>query len=60
MTTIKSKDYTGYSDIDLEDAITIALKKAQPYQHVKIIETKSSSTSIDVHRYQVTLTTFID
>lgn len=58
MTTLLTKDYTGYSNSGLDDAIGNALQEAGDYQHVEVIETRSSYRPEGSRQYQVTLTTF--
>jgi flavin-binding protein dodecin len=57
MTTIKPKDYTGYSELSIDAAIVDALAKAGKNQHVEVIETRSSQKGADSNQYHVTLTT---
>ncbi len=55
--TIKTKDYTGYSESSIEDAITDALEKIGQHRQVEVIETRSSQHGTNQNQYQATLTT---
>lgn len=57
MSITKTKEYTGYSESGLEEAIQNALTQAENYQQVKVIETRSSHNSDDKRQFQVTLAT---
>jgi flavin-binding protein dodecin len=58
MAKIKSADFTGYSDIGIEEAIQDALDKAGDYARVEVIETRGSQANGENREYQVTLTAF--
>ena len=58
MTSIRTRDYTGYSEAGLDEAIENALQKAGEFNRVEVIETRSSHFNEDKKHYQVTLTTF--
>ena len=58
MTKITTRDYTGYSDSCIEEAIQDALEKAGDYVRVEVIETRGSKAKGLSRQYQVTLTTF--
>lgn len=60
MTIVKNKDFTGYSESGLEDALAQALQKAGEYQRVEVIETRSSHTTEENKSYQVTIATYKD
>jgi len=55
---MKTRDYTGYSDESLNEAINNALQKSEEHSHFEVIETRSSQFRDDRRHYQVTLTTF--
>lgn len=55
--TVKTEDYTGYSDLSIDDAITNALEKIDKHQRVEVIETRSSQQGENQCQYQVTLKT---
>lgn len=58
MKTIKPKDYNGYSEVSIDEAMMDALKQADKKQHVEVIETRSSQNKLkNRSQYQVTLTT---
>lgn len=58
MTKTMSKDFTGYSETGIEEAIQDALNKAGNYVRVEVVETRGSQSKGDSRQYQVTLTTF--
>ncbi|KTC75317.1 hypothetical protein Lbir_0462 [Legionella birminghamensis] len=59
MTLLNTRDYTGYSDSSLEDAIAQALAKSgKDHDQVKVIETRSTQPQDSKRHYQATLTTF--
>jgi flavin-binding protein dodecin len=58
MTKIKSADFTGYSDVGIEEAIQDALGKAGDYARVEVIETRGSKANGENREYHVTLTAF--
>lgn len=60
MTIIKTRDYTGYSELGLNHAIDDALQKAGEYKRIEVIETRSSHYEEDQKHYQVTITTHND
>ena len=57
MTDIKDKDYTGFSELSIDDAVLDALKKAGKHERVEVIETRSSQQLKKKSEYHVTLTT---
>ena len=57
MSTIKTKDFTGHSNLSIDEAIANALEKAGKHRRVKVIETRSSQHNENNSQYQVTLTT---
>lgn len=61
MKTIKTKDYNGYSEVSIDEAMMDALKKTDKKHHIEVIETRSSKNE-QKHKsqYQVTLTTADD
>ncbi|KTD45125.1 hypothetical protein Lqui_2986 [Legionella quinlivanii] len=59
MTLINTRDYTGYSESSLEEAIAQALAKSGKDQdQVKIIETRSAQPQDNKRYYQATLSAF--
>ena len=58
MTEIKSKDFTGYSNMGLDEAIQDALHQAGDYIRVEVIEAAGSQAKGNNRQYQVTLATF--
>ena len=56
MTTITTEEYTGYSELSIDEAITDALEKVGKHRRVKVIETRSSQQGENQSQYQVTLT----
>ena len=57
MKNTRSREFTGHSENGLEEAIQDALSKAEEYQRVEVIETRSSFLSDEKRHYQVTLAT---
>jgi flavin-binding protein dodecin len=57
MTIIKSKDFTGYSDSGIDDALQNALEKVVDFTRVEVVETRGSQTNGGRRQYQVTLAT---
>ena len=57
MITIKSKDYTGYSHVSIDEAMVDSIKKAGKPQQIAVIETRSSQNTDKQNQYQVTVTT---
>jgi dodecin len=53
--TIKTEDFTGYSELSIDDAVTDALEKAGQFQRIEVIETRSSQHGENQSQYQVTL-----
>lgn len=60
MTILDARDYTGYSEASLDEAIADALQKADDHNHFEVIETRSSRFPDNKCHYHVTLTTFCD
>jgi len=60
MTILDARDYTGYSEASLDEAIADALQKADEHSHFEVIETRSSHFPNNQCHYYVTLTTFCD
>lgn len=58
MAKIKAADFTGYSELGIEEAIQDALDKAGDYDRVEIVETRGSQANGDNRQYHVTLTAF--
>ncbi|MDP1603516.1 MAG: hypothetical protein Q8M03_09655 [Legionella sp.] len=58
MTTLPARDYTGYSELSLDEAISDALQQAEELSQFKVIETCSSHFPDDKCHYHVTLTAF--
>ncbi|MCE3045528.1 MULTISPECIES: hypothetical protein [Legionella] len=59
MTLLNTRDYTGYSESSLEEAIAQALAKSgKDHDQVKIIETRSAQPQDNKRYYQATLSTF--
>jgi flavin-binding protein dodecin len=58
MNKTTTRDFTGYSEFGIEEAIQDALEKAGDYVRVEIIETRGSQANGDNRQYQVTLTAF--
>lgn len=58
MTILEARDYTGYSEASLDEAIADALQKAKEHTHFEVIETRSSRFPDNKCHYHVTLTTF--
>lgn len=58
MTNLDARDYTGYSEASLNDAIADALRKADDHSHFEVIETRSSRYHDDKCKYHVTLTIY--
>ncbi|STX50124.1 Uncharacterised protein [Legionella busanensis] len=56
----KTRDYTGFSEESLNEAILNALEKAQEHSHVEVIESRSSLFTDNIRHYYVTLATFCD
>ena len=52
---IKNKEFKGYSDLSLDQAIENARDKAEKQESLKIIEAQSSLFSDEICHYQVTL-----
>lgn len=59
MKTIKTGEYTGYSNSGIDDAIQNALQKAGEHTHFEIIETRGSQIGENKRHYQVTITAFL-
>ncbi len=59
MTILEARDYTGYSETSLNEAISNALQKADKHYHFEVIETRSSLFP-DKSHYHVTLTAYDD
>ena len=58
MKTIKTKDYNGYSEVSIDEAMMDALKQTGKKQQVAVIETRSSQNDVEnKSQYQVTVTT---
>lgn len=60
MTSLKTKDYIGFSKSSIDEALYDALQNAGEPSHFEVIETRSSSRSRysdNKNYYQVTLTT---
>lgn len=58
MTILETRDYIGYSETSIADAIANALQKAGEHSHFQVIETRSSQFPDNKCYYHVTLTTF--
>lgn len=58
MINIDARDYTGYSEASLNDAIEDALQKADGHSYFEVIETRSSRYSDNKCQYHVTLTIY--
>ena len=58
MAEIKTADFTGYSELGIEEAIQNALDKAGNYERVEIVETRGSQANGDNRQYHVTLTAY--
>ncbi len=58
MDKLKSAEFTGYSDLCIEEAIQNALNKAEQYVRFEIIETSGSLANRNNRQYHVTLTAF--
>jgi flavin-binding protein dodecin len=56
MTTIKAKDYTGFSESSIAEAMDNALEKSGKQCPVEVIETRSSQQGQKPCEYHVTLT----
>jgi flavin-binding protein dodecin len=56
----KKRDYTGFSEESLNEAIANALEKAKKHSHFEIIEARSSQFADNKRHYHVTLATFCD
>jgi flavin-binding protein dodecin len=54
---LEAKDYTGYSETSLNEAIANALQKADKQYRFEVIETRSSLFPDKCH-YHVTLTAY--
>lgn len=57
---MKTRDYTGYSNESLQQAIHDALKKSDEHSHFEVIETRSSQFVDERRQYQATVTTFYE
>ena len=55
----QAKDFTGYSENSLDEAISDALQQARDHAHVEVIET-CSSMHPEKSQYHVTLTAVED
>jgi flavin-binding protein dodecin len=55
---IKIGEYTGFSELGINEAIQNALQKASEYIRVEVIETQSSWISEEKRSYQVIVSTF--
>ena len=58
MTKKKLGEFTGYSELGIDEAIQDALLKAGEYTRIEVIETRGSQIKEDSRQYQVTITTF--
>lgn len=58
MTRIKTGDFTGYSELGIDEAIQDALEKAGDYVRVEVVETRGSQAKGNNRQYHVTLATF--
>lgn len=58
MAKINTEEFTGYSELGIEDAIQDALDKAGEYARFEVIETRGSQGNGDNRQYHVTLTAF--
>ena len=60
MTIKKTRDYTGYSDESIDEAVQNALQKAGEHSRFEVIETRGSQLNDNKRHYQIMLTTFSD
>ena len=58
MTILEARDYTGYSEASLDEAIADALQKAEDHCRFEVIETRSSLFPDSKSQYHVTLTAY--
>lgn len=58
MTNLDARDYTGYSEDSLNEAIADALQKADDHSYFEVIETRSSRYPDNKCQYHVTLTIY--
>ncbi|WP_419419899.1 hypothetical protein ACNVED_00920 [Legionella sp. D16C41] len=56
----KTRDYTGFSEESLNEAISNALEKAENHSHFEVIEARSSQFADNKRYYYVTLATFFE
>lgn len=59
MLSLNTREYTGFSEESLNEAISNALEKAEQHHNFKVIEARSSQFSDNKRQYYVTLATFL-
>lgn len=58
MTLIKKGDYTGYSQVGIDDALQNALEKVGEHSHFEIVETLRSFNDENKSLFQITIAAF--
>lgn len=59
-TTVTKKEYTGFSDLGITEALKNALQEVGEHTRFEVIETQGSQIGEDKTQYQVTIAAFFD